>query len=49
MFIGVIFINTQKLKELEELTNEELEKINGGSLARKLGSWLGRKTAELLK
>ncbi|PDZ55510.1 hypothetical protein CON15_20880 [Bacillus cereus] len=42
-------MNTQKLKELEELTNEELEKIDGGSLARDLGSWLGRKTAELLK
>ncbi|SCM12432.1 ComC/BlpC family leader-containing pheromone/bacteriocin [Bacillus wiedmannii] len=42
-------MNTQTLKELEELTIEELEKIDGGSWAEDLGSWLGRKTAELFK
>ncbi|MFA2567774.1 MULTISPECIES: ComC/BlpC family leader-containing pheromone/bacteriocin [Bacillus cereus group] len=42
-------MNTQTLKELEELTIEELEKIDGGSWAGDLGSWLGRKTAELFK
>lgn len=42
-------MNAQKLKELEELTIEELEKIDGGTIAGDLGSWLGRKTAELFK